>query len=141
MPPPPPEPPAPPPPPDARDATRPSFLGTLTATPGPRSRGRRRVTFGLGLSEAATVRVVVTRSATGGRGANGRCLASKPGRPRCTRQVAAGSASRALTPSGSRRLSFTFARPLGKGSYRATLTATDEAGNRSATRIVRFRVR
>ena len=138
-PPPPPEP-APPPPPDPVDATRPSILGALTATPGPRAGGRRRVTFGFGLSEAATVRVVLTRASTGGR-ANGRCVAPRRGRPRCTRQLAAGSASRALTPSGGRRLVFAFPKRLGKGSYSARLTATAAAGNRSTARIVRFRVR
>ena len=121
-------------------STAPRFLGTLTAKPGSRVRGKRRVAFGFRLSEAATVRVVLTRRARGGR-SKGRCVAPRTGRPRCTRQLAAGSASRAFTPAGSTRLRFTPSKRLGKGVYTAKLTATDAAGNRSKTKTVRFTVR
>jgi subtilisin-like proprotein convertase family protein len=130
----------PPPPPPPRDITAPRFLGTLTAKPGSRVRGKRRVAFGFRLSEAATVRAVMTRRARGGR-SKGRCVAPRAGRRRCTRQLAAGSASRRFTPAGSRRLRFTPGKRLGKGVYTAKLTATDAAGNRSRTRTVRFTVR
>ena len=124
----------------ARDLKAPSFLGTLTAKPGARVRGKRRVAFGFRLSEAATVRVVLTRRARGGR-SQGRCVAPRKGRPRCTRQRAAGSASRAFKPAGSKRLRFTPAKRLGRGVYTAKLTATDAAGNRSKPKTVRFTVR
>jgi hypothetical protein len=124
----------------ARDLEAPRFLGSVTATPGARIRAKRRVAFAFGLSEAATVRVVLTRAARGGR-SKGRCLARRAGRPRCTRQLAVGSASRAFRPAGGTRLRFTPAKRLGKGVYTAKLTATDAAGNRSQTKTVRFTVR
>ena len=138
-PPPPPLPPPPPPPPPAGDTVAPRFIGTVSVSLGSRVSGRRRPTYRFKLSEASTVRIVLTRAARGGL-SRGRCLTPKPGRRRCTRQVAAGTTSTRVT-SVRGTLRVQGSKRLVRGSYTAKLTATDAAGNRSTGKTVRFKVR
>lgn len=139
---PPPDPPPPPPPESAPpDVVKPVFVGRVSVrlTPGT-VRGRRRATFSLRLSEAASVKIVLTRSARGVR-RRARCVTPLPLRGRrCTRQVAAGTTTRSLTKSGAGVVALSAA-GLRKGSYTATLVATDAAKNASLPRKLRFTVR
>ena len=104
----------------------------------------RGTTFRHTLSEAARARVTFDRTLSGRR-VGSRCLASTParrGRARCTRYVAAGSISQAGT-AGRNQLRFSGrigGRALARGSYRATLRATDAGGKRSAARTLSLRV-
>lgn len=106
---------------------------------------RRGTTFRFRLSERARVRIVLTL-VTVGYVKGKRCVAKRPAskrKPRyCTRYVAAGALKRARLE-GAVKLPFSGRmgrRPLRVGPYRARLTATDRAGNRSQTRTQHFRV-
>jgi Ca2+-binding RTX toxin-like protein len=112
---------------------------------------RRRALVGTAfrfrLSEAASVRVALRRAAAG-RQSRGRCLRPtrrlRPAR-RCTRFVAVrgGALTRRNLAAGRGRIGFSGRigrRALRPGRYRATLTATDLAGNRSRAHQVSFRV-
>ena len=115
-----------------------------------RSRGRSRARnlgteFRFRLSEAASVRIAISRETRGKRKGR-RCV--KPSRRlrrarSCTRLVSAGTLVRTRRPAGANRIAFSGAigrRSLSRGSYQAVLVATDAAGNRSRARTVRFRV-
>lgn len=109
-----------------------------------RRRTTRGTTFRYRLSERARVRFVLQRR-TRGRLQRGRCRrparVNRRGR-RCTRLVAAGSFTQAGA-AGPNRRRFTGrvrGRALRPGRYRATLRATDAAGNRSLPRRLAFRV-
>jgi hypothetical protein len=122
------------------DRTAPQFTSKPTAKAGKRTRGRRAVTLRLALSEDATVKVTLTRAAPGIR-SGAKCV-KRPRRVpakarRCTRRVAAGRASAQLKAGTGRTLS--TAR-LATGSYRASIVATDAAGNTSNAVTVAFRV-
>jgi hypothetical protein len=104
----------------------------------------RGTTFRFALSEPARVRISFARK-TAGRRVGGRCLAAtraRRSRPKCTRYVAVGSIS-ASRVAGRGTLKFSGrigGRALKPGSYRASLTAADAAGQRSAVRTVQLRV-
>jgi len=143
--PPPPQPPAPDPPPalSAVSLTHRSFAPT-----GVRAKSRKRVargtTFRFTLSESAKVRIAFEHR-TGGRRVGGKCLAAtraRRNRRACTRYVAIGSisASGVADPNSVKFSGRLKGRPLAVGSYRATLTATDAAGQRSQPATLRFRV-
>ena len=110
----------------------------------PAARSPRGTTFRFTLSEAARTRIAIQRARPGRRSGR-RCV--KPtrrlrARRRCTRYTAIG----ALTQSsalGANQLRFTGrigARSLRRGRHRATIVATDSAGQRSVARRARFRV-
>ena len=64
-------------------------------------------------------------------------------RRKCVRLSTVGTLTRRKTVAGANRIKFSGRigrRALRRGRYRATLVATDEAGNRSTPRSVRFRV-
>jgi hypothetical protein len=142
-------PPPPPPPPDLPPALSAVSLTNRSFAPtGVRATTRKRVargtTFRFTLSESAKVRIVFERR-TGGRRVGGKCLAptrARRNRRACTRYVAVSS----ISPSGvAGRNSVKFSgrlkgRPLAVGSYRATLTATDVAGQRSQPARLRFSI-
>jgi uncharacterized protein DUF4394 len=152
----PPQPPVPPsstlPPPDLPPVLSSLSLTNRTfAAVGARSKSRpaatrvpRGTTFRFMLSEPARVRVAFARKTTGRRGGS-RCLAAtgaRRSRPKCTRYVVVGSIS-ASRGAGRGTLKFSGrikGRALARGSYRASLTATDAAGQRSAVRTVQLRV-
>lgn len=104
---------------------------------------RRGTTFIFTLSEDARTSIRIERVVAGRRSGR-RCVKPRPGlRRRCTRFVAAITLTRANTRSGVNRVRFTGRvgrRKLAPGRYRATVVATDGAGNRSAPRSVRFTV-
>jgi hypothetical protein len=119
------------------------FARTRAATP-VNARAKRGTAFVYRLSEAAVVTIKVQRRVAGRR-KGGRCV--KPTRKlarakRCNRYVAAGKLTRAGVPG---KVSVPFSGRIGRralplGNYRATLTATDLAGNRSAPSRVTFRI-
>ncbi len=96
------------------------------------------------LSEAATVRISIVQR-TSGRRRGTSCVA--PSRKlraakRCTRLIVTGTLVRA-SRGGANRVAFTGrigAKALKPGSFRASLTAADAAGNRSAVKTVSFTV-
>jgi hypothetical protein len=143
-------PPPPPPPPDlppalsALSVTHRTFAAVGVRSTRRGTRLPRGTSFRFTLSEAARVRVVFARK-TAGRRVRSRCLAATPARrkrARCNRYVTIGSIS---APGKAGRNSLAFSgrlkgRALKPGSYRASLTATDAAGQRSAVRTVSLRV-
>jgi hypothetical protein len=116
----------------------------VVVTAGKRRRARKGTRFRYTLSEAARVVFTVDRVRPGRR-VGKRCR--KPsrknrGRKRCKRYTRAGRFA-ALSPAGPNTRSFSGRigrRALKPGRYRATLVATDAAGNRSAAKRLRFRV-
>jgi hypothetical protein len=101
--------------------------------------------FRFTLSEASAVTVGFER-ATGGRRAGGRCAKARQGaggRP-CTRWVRAGTAIRHDDlAAGARHLPFSGrsgGHALAPGRYRATIVATDPAGNRSTGHRLGFEI-
>jgi hypothetical protein len=140
-----PQPPAPDPPPVLSGA---SLSNSSFAAVGVRSTKRKRVprgtSFRFTLSESAKVRVAFERKATGRR-VGGRCLAATTARrkrPSCMRYVSVGSIS-ASGVAGYNSVKFSGrirGHALAPGSYRAMLSATDSAGQRSAVRTVTLRV-
>jgi CSLREA domain-containing protein len=97
------------------------------------------------LSEAANVTVRIGR-ALRGRRVGGRCLKAtraRRSRPRCTRYSAIKPALTRRAKAGANRLAFSGRigrKALRRGRYRAVLTATDAAGNRSARRTLSFEI-
>jgi hypothetical protein len=133
----------PPPPPPTGDTTRPS-VSRLSMS---RRRFRRgsRTAFIFRLSEASTVRIAIDRTEAGRR-VGRRCRAATRAlrrRERCTRYLRQGTLLRPNLRPGAQRVSFSGrvgSRALKVGTYRATISATDPAGNRSRGAQVTFRV-
>lgn len=109
------------------------------------SRGRRRAAVPSGttlrftLSEAATVRVAVVRLRSG-RTQRGKCRAGARRGRRCTLRATVKSFTR-RRPAGAGSIAFSARfgrRALPAGGYELRLVPTDAAGNRGATRTVRF---
>jgi hypothetical protein len=100
--------------------------------------------FRFSLSEPAAVTIALTRARPGRRSGR-RCVppsARNRRAGRCTRYVAAGSLSIAASQ-GPNRLAFSGRvrrRKLAPGSYRATATARDRAGNVSKTSVAGFTI-
>jgi hypothetical protein len=147
---PPPPPPPPPPPADTTAAVISSFTMTntrfavgLDRTPRSAQRRRRRpptgTSFRFRLNEAARVRITFEKGLPGRR-VGRKCRAPSRrlrSRRRCTRYKAVGSLTRANGRVGRNRIAFTGrigVRPLRRGRHRATVSATDAAGNRSTPR-------
>ena len=116
-----------------------------TAAAAKRRRAKRGTTFRFRLSENATVRIVIARRLAGRRKGK-RCVA--PTRKlqrakRCSRFKTAHTLRRSKAVSGLNRVAYsgrvgkTKLRP---GTHRATLVATDAAGNGSRARRISFRV-
>ena len=115
----------------------------LLACPG---RGTNAAPKSYRLSEAASVAFTIERALPGRRSTRGRaCLAPERRfrrRPRCTRYKREGAFSRA-GKQGENSVAFNGRigrRALRPGNYRASLRATDAAGNRSRTRYLDFKV-
>ena len=105
------------------------------------TRGTR---FRYTLDEPARVRLTIQRVLPGRR-AGGKCVRPSPRlrrAKRCSRHRTIGALSRsARSGANSTRFSGRLGkRALRPGGYRAVITATDAAGNRSAARTARFRV-
>jgi virginiamycin B lyase len=118
-------------------------------SPGLRLSGFRQgrgSTFTFTLSEPARVAIKVEKRAGTGRRVGGRCVARTRGnrsRPRCTRYSSVGTV-RADGRQGVNELRFSGrlnGRNLSPGTYRASLTATDAAGNASSVSRATFTVR
>ena len=126
--------------------TRRSFAVAPKATP--RSAARRRArgsAFRFRLSERAKVTITIARPRPGRR-VGTRCVRLTPRlrkRRACTRYVTVAKLTRRHGRAGRNLVSFSGRvgkRALRPGRYRATLRATDAAGNRSKARQVTFRV-
>jgi glucose/arabinose dehydrogenase len=110
-----------------------------------RGAARRGTAFRYTLSEPARVTIAIDRLAPGRR-VGSRCLAAtraRRQRPRCTRALRRGTLVRTGVAAG--RHSTPFSGRLGRrslavGRYRATLRATDAAGNVSRAARIRFRI-
>ena len=119
--------------------------GKTAAAAVKRKRTKRGTAFRFRLSENAAVRIVVARKLAGRRKGK-RCVA--PTRKlrkakHCTRYKTTHTLRRAKEVTGLNRVAYTGRvgkKKLTPGTYRATLTATDAAGNRSKARTVSFRV-
>ena len=108
---------------------------------GPKVFRRGRPSLYFELSEPAVVRVALERM-TKGRMSGGRCLKSlrRPREVKCIRQLALGATFMEGAP-GANRIPLALrlgGRRLGPGRYRATVTATDAAGNRSPVKLASF---
>jgi DNA-binding beta-propeller fold protein YncE len=127
-----------------RVGTRPTPV-TAGAAPRPRRLTPRGSSFRFRLSEPASARIVIER-ARAGRKVRRRCRPPSRElrrRPRCTRFSRAGTLTRANLAAGRSTIKFSGRigrRALKAGRYRATLTATDSAGNRSKARRATFSV-
>jgi subtilisin-like proprotein convertase family protein len=124
----------------APDRTAPAFAKRPVVTLAKRKAGRRAATAAFALSEPATVTVALTRKVAGVRSGT-RCVVKTAKRrgKRCDRLVAVGKPLRkAYTTTTGLKLALGR---LAKGSYTATVTATDAAGLRSAPVKVTFTVR
>ena len=142
------------------DVTAPSFVGsaraiprtfaagparrTARAVPGGRRKLKRGTTFRYALSEAARVAFAIERKHQGrrvGSRCSKRTRANRGGR-RCMRYARIGAfRQRANAGRNRKRFSGRIARRrLSPGRYRATLVATDVAGNASKPKRVAFRV-
>ncbi|HEX6229488.1 MAG TPA: choice-of-anchor Q domain-containing protein [Solirubrobacterales bacterium] len=112
-----------------------------------RRRVKRGTTFLYRLSEPARVRITIERKARGRkvrRRGKTRCVRPRRGKtkPRCVRFIKVGSLS-AQKQAGRRSTRFSGrlrGKRLRPGRYRATIVATDAAGQRSRPRRVAFRV-
>jgi hypothetical protein len=150
-PPPPPPPPSPPPPPPPRpDVTAPVISGLrasprrFSVQPGPAAAVKRGTTFHYQLSEAATVRVALSRR-SGGRTVGGRCRRrsrANRGRPPCILYRKVGSFSQlGAAGSNTRRFGGTIGgRKLNPGTFGASFVATDAVGNRSRRKSLSFTI-
>jgi hypothetical protein len=107
------------------------------------ARTKRGTTFRFTLSEAATTRLVIARKLPGRRKGS-RCV--KPQRTLkrvCSRYVTAVTLTRGRTLAGANRVAYSGrvgTRTLARGTYRAMLTATDAAQNRSIAKTVTFTI-
>ena len=122
----------------------PSLFAIARAGTPQAARVPRGTRFRYTLSEAAHVTIKIQR-ALAGRRAGAKCVRPTPrlgNAKRCTRYRTIGALSR-NGDSGANRTKFTGRlgkRALRSGRYRAIITATDAAGNRSAPRTARFRI-
>lgn len=107
------------------------------------TRAVRGTTFRFVLSEAARTTIAVARTRSGRRSGT-RCVAPRKGlKRRCTRVTNVLTLTRTKARKGANSVMFTgrVAKvALAPGSYRATVRATDAAGNRSTARTVGFTV-
>jgi Zn-dependent metalloprotease len=124
----------------APDTTRP-VITAARVTPNPfRTRTRARVTVNVRASEPGVIRVQMQRLVPGRRSA-GRCRPAATTGTRCTLIVTVRTVSaRTSTGVASLRIAGPGIRRLVPGRYRARVTSTDAAGNRSAVRTAAFRV-
>ena len=108
-----------------------------------RKKVKRGTAFKFTLSEAAGTKITIARKAPG-RLKGKRCVKPRKGlKKRCTRFLTAMTLTRAKTKPGANTVSFTGRvgkKKLKPGGYRATLVATDPAGNRSKAARVAFTV-
>ena len=119
--------------------------GRTAASAKARKRAKRGTAFRFTLSENAATTIVIARKSTGRRKGK-RCV--KPTRKlrkakRCARYTTIHTLRRSQAVLGANRVAYTGRvgkRKLRPGPYRATLTATDAAGNRSRARRVSFRI-
>jgi hypothetical protein len=108
------------------------------------ARVSRGTHFRYTLSEAARVTLTIQR-ALAGRRKGAKCVRPSPQlkrAKRCTRYHTTGTLTRAAT-NGANSTTFTGRigrRALPPGTYRAIITATDAAGNRSTPTAARFRI-
>ncbi len=139
-----------PPPPPPRDTTAPviSRLKVSPArfqiSPGRRRAVKRGTVFSYRLSEAATVTFTIRRKFKG-RKVSGRCVRARRvnrRKPSCVGYRRVGSfVQTAVAGRNTRRFMGRIGRKwLHPGSFRATLVATDAAGNRSKPRWVGFKI-
>ncbi|MDO8213792.1 alpha-L-rhamnosidase N-terminal domain-containing protein [Conexibacter sp. CPCC 206217] len=106
-------------PPVARDTVKPS-ISSLKLPRGTRIRARGTLALSLRLSERATVRVTVQRSVKGRWRSSGKAVSTRLSAGRRTLKLKLGT----RVP----------------GSYRLTLVASDAAGNKSSSKVVRFTI-
>lgn len=138
----------------ARDKTRPVIsklalsnrrfaLGTKRTAGSARVKPRRGTAFRFRLSETAGLKITIAAKLAGRRSGK-RCVKPRRGlKRRCTRLVTAMALTRRSVKAGAASVAFSGRvgkRKLKPGGYRATLVATDPAGNRSAARTVDFTV-
>ena len=151
-------PPPPPPPPDmlaptvtgfaltpSRFRVAPAASPTDARADGRRRRAPRGSRLRFTLSEPADARIPIKRTRPGRR-VGRRCEAPTRrlrNRRRCTRYRRAGTLTRNNLPAGRNTIRFSGRigkRTLAPGGYRATVTATDPAGNRSTPKHATFRI-
>ena len=136
-----------------RDVTAPAFASlrmtnrTFAVNPkggAQAARARKGTAFVYTLSEPARVTVAIERKAAGRRSGAGCVKETKRTRRgrRCTRWVPAGSFSQDGTAGANDKgwAGKVGSRALKPGAYRASVVATDTAGNRSAARRLSFRI-
>ena len=118
--------------------------GGSTPKFGSAARRKTGTTFQFTLSEAATVRIVIARGRSGRR-SNGRCVAPRRRLRRarkCVTLILQGTLTR-TSHAGRNRVAFSGrigSRALSPGHYQATITATDQARNRSRPKAVVFTI-
>ena len=132
----------------ARRAKRKDSHGRAAASAkGKRRKVKRGTTFVYRLSERAQIRIAIERKARGTRvrrKGKARCVRPRKGKRarRCVRWLKAGTVT---AREGGGRQSTRFSgrlrgKPLKPGRYRATVVATDSAGQKSKPRRVSFRI-
>jgi streptogramin lyase len=136
------------------DRTKPAFQGRVTISRKRFTVGRAATpftiaqavasgtTFGFALSEPARVSVKIERKARGRR-ARGRCRAKARTGKRCTLWVSAGRSLARQGLQGPNSIAFSGRlgrKALAAGTYRALITATDAARNRSRTAKLGFTI-
>ncbi len=119
--------------------------GKPTALNAASRKAPRGTTFTFTLSEAATTRIAITHKAKGHRAGRTRpCKPAHPGQKRnCTRTALVLTLVRTHSTKGPNRIAFSgrYGRKrLAKGTYTATVTATDAARNRSKPHSLTFTV-
>jgi hypothetical protein len=122
----------------------PSFAVGRSATP-VSARAKRGATFSYRLSEPATATITISRPSPGRR-SHGKCKA--PSRKlrhakKCIRFVKVGTLTRKSQPAATNHVKFSGRigrRALRPGKYRASITATDPAGNRSKAKQLTFKI-
>ncbi|HUO75075.1 MAG TPA: hypothetical protein VMU39_30220 [Solirubrobacteraceae bacterium] len=102
-------------------------------------------TFTFALSEAARTQIVITQTVTGHRATRTKpCRAARRGQKHnCTFKATLLTLVRAHLRAGTNRVAFSGRyghKRLAKGTYTATITATDAAGNRSRARSLTITV-
>ena len=106
-------------------------------------RAKRGTTFVLTLSEAARTTIAIAQRLPG-RKKGTKCVKPRKGlKKRCTRYVARLTLTRSKAVQGANRVAYSGRTSKGKlkpGRYRATLRATDAAGNRSRAKNVSFTI-
>lgn len=114
------------------------------AKPKGKAKGKFGTTFRYTVSEAGTVRFKIERKAIG-RLVGKKCkprTAKNASKKKCPLFKGVGSRSQ-QAKAGANKLKWSGklkGKPLSPGSYRATVTATDKAGGRSASKTVGFRI-